>query len=71
MLSEFALWLCLWVFCGLIAYGGMYAECSSDHSDCLDYDCACFRWFAFLIGPVGLFSVAIVTKFFKHGLRFK
>ena len=71
MLYDFFLFLAIWIFCGLIAYSGMYADCSRGHGTSMDSECCKFRWFAFLIGPIGLFAVAIATRFFKHGLRFK
>lgn len=61
----------VWIFCGLIAYGGAYGECSEKHSGNSDTECFWIRWFMFLMGPAGLFAVAMATRLFQNGLRFK
>jgi len=71
MLNDFLVFLCIWVFCGLIAYGAMFADCIANHPGGDDSVCIKIRWIAFVLGPVGLFAATIVTKFFQHGLRFK
>lgn len=68
---NIVLYAVLWVFFGVVAYGGVYAECINQHSEHMDRSCAVFRVMAGLLGPLGFISVALATGFFKNGLRFR
>ena len=72
MWHDIALICSVWFFCGLIAYGGAYAETSSEAVNGIPiaFDVA-IRWASFVLGPVGLICVVIVTRVFRNGVRFR
>ena len=65
------LFLAIWILFGLIAYGGQFAWCENNGHRQLLGDCVAVRFWMLAIGPIGFITVAIETKGFKHGLRFR
>lgn len=72
MLYDVMLICSVWIFCGLVAYGGVYAETSSESVSGIPvaFDVV-LRWSAFFLGPIGLIAVTLWTRCFLNGLRFK
>lgn len=72
MLCDILLIISVWIFCGLVAYGGAYAQTSSEVISGIPvaFDVA-VRWFALLLGPIGLIAVTLWTRCFLNGLRFR
>jgi len=64
----------LWIACGLVNYGGMFAffqrefPCIAEKNRNRDKS---FCNMAFATGPWGLIPTILVSRFFKHGFKFK
>ncbi len=61
----------LWILFGLIAYGGQFALCESSGCRQLYGDCVVVRYVMLATGPIGFVVIAISTKGFRSGLRFR
>jgi hypothetical protein len=68
-----AMVVAIWLICGVIAYGGLFACLQNKYSSLADDDYRGDMSYAIvpsLFGPFGLLAVALSTGFFKYGFKF-
>lgn len=68
-----ALVVAMWLICGVLAYGGLFAQFQNMYPSLRDADYRGDRnysIFSALFGPVGLIVVALATRCFKAGFKF-
>jgi hypothetical protein len=68
-----AIVLVIWLICGVIAYGGLFACLQNKYPSQADDDYRgdmSYAIFPSLFGPLGLITAALSTGFFKYGFKF-
>ncbi len=74
MSLNFVIFAVLWLFFGIIAYGGMRAECDKKCKKApgglFRPGCNVAQLLMLAFGPAGFVVIASLSKF-KHGIRFR
>jgi hypothetical protein len=68
-----AIVVAIWLLCGVIAYGGLFACLQNKYPSRADDDYrgdVSYSIVPSLFGPFGLITVALSTGCFKYGLKF-
>jgi len=68
-----AIVVAIWLICGFIAYGGLFAHLQNKYPSQADVDYRGDMSYSIvpsLFGPFGLITAALSTGFFKYGFKF-
>ena len=77
MILFVIIFVIIWLFCGFLAYGMVFADLQGQFPndeyftrECRHSDQMMAKLFGFF-GPIGLISAVIITDWMKHGLKWK